>query len=187
MKTKFSDFAKQVKRLELLEAKKEYPLLGLRLNGKGLFHRETKPGDLISSKSLNCVKTGDFIYSRLFGWRGAFTIVPDKFNGYYVSSEFPIFKIDESQIIKEYLLEYCLLPKTLLEIESLCIGTTKASRNRFKEAKFLNMEIFLPSVQKQKEILDKLKLISKFEDNLKTIISKTANLKQTILQESFSE
>lgn len=44
----------------------EYPLLGVRLDNGGAFHRETKLGSQSAATTLYKVKTGDFIYSRLF-------------------------------------------------------------------------------------------------------------------------
>jgi Type I restriction modification DNA specificity domain len=47
-----------------------YRLLGIRLDGLGPFHRETVLGAQTSAAKFYQVKTGDFIYSRLFAWRG---------------------------------------------------------------------------------------------------------------------
>ena len=61
-----------VVRGEQVDPSSEYRLLGVRLDGQGPFHRETVLGTQTSAARLYKVKTGDFIYSRLFAWRGAF-------------------------------------------------------------------------------------------------------------------
>jgi hypothetical protein len=40
------------------------------------------------------------------------------------------------------------------EVEKYCKGTTKASRNRFKEKYLLAMDIRVPSIETQKKILE---------------------------------
>lgn len=185
---KIKEFAQPVKREETIQPEESYEVLGIRLNGNGLYVRERKKGSEIATNTLNKVQEGDFIYSRLFGWRGAFGIVPEKFDGLYVSNEFPTFEIDESKVNKEFLLRYFLLPKTLHEVESYCIGTTKQSRNRFKEPYFLDMEVEFPRIEEQDRLNDRLantenhvfQIKSKGEENERLI----KQLRQSILQEA---
>ncbi len=73
---------------------KTYKLLGVRLEGRGAFLREEKSGDNISAKTLNPVRAGDFIYSRLFAWRGAFGVVP--ICNLFIGAELPIPKFPKT-------------------------------------------------------------------------------------------
>lgn len=130
-----------------------YNLLGVSLAGRGPFLRETKLGQEISGKELNKVNKGNFIYSRLFAWKGAFGIIADEFDGYYCSNEFPVYEVDETQVLADYLNLYFTRPFVWGEVEKYCKGTTKASRNRFKEQFLLAMKIRVPSIERQKEIL----------------------------------
>lgn len=184
-KTKVDKLATQIKRSVTLEEGKEYKLLGLRLYGKGLFHRETKERKNIKANKLFMVKEGDFIYSRLFGWRGAFAIVPKELDSYFVSGEFPTFEVNENIIRKEFLLEYFLRETTLKNVENLCLGRTKASRNRFKEQKFLNMEIKIKSIEEQKILLEKLNKLEFLETKISMIEKIKDDLKECILYEVF--
>ncbi len=81
-----------VSRPESVQVDKEYRLLGIRLDGNGPFLRETKLGAQIAAPTLWRVEVGDFIYSRLFAWRGAFGVIDDILDGSYVSGEFPTFR-----------------------------------------------------------------------------------------------
>lgn len=185
---KIKEFAQPVKREETIQPEESYELLGIRLNGNGLYVRERKKGSEIATNTLNKVQEGDFIYSRLFGWRGAFGIVPEKFDGLYVSNEFPTFEIDESKVNKEFLLRYFLLPKTLHEVESYCIGTTKQSRNRFKEPYFLDMEVEFPRIEEQDRLNDRLANTEKHVSQIKSKGEENEGLikqlRQSILQEA---
>ncbi len=132
---------------------KSYKLLGISLEGRGAFLREEKTGDSISATSLSPVHAGDFIYSRLFAWRGAFDIVSEELDGCFVSNEFPTFKINTKILLPKFLRLYFNRKIVWEEVEKYCTGTTKASRNRFKEQFFLGMEIPLPPLTEQRRIM----------------------------------
>ena len=149
---KVSSFCKQVDRKEVLLGYKEYPLLGVSLEGRGPFVRETKVGSEISGNSRQRVEKGDFIYSRLFAWKGSFGMITEETDGCYCSNEFPIFRCDET-VLEEFLLLYYLQPSTWRIVESFCTGTTKASRNRFKEQYFLDMEVPIPPLGIQEKLV----------------------------------
>lgn len=150
---KIGNVIKRVERKEDLLPNEEYGLLGVSLAGRGPFLRETKMGIEIGASSLNKVSKGDFIYSRLFAWKGAFGVISDELDGCYVSNEFPVYSVDESIVLTEYLNLYFNRPFVWGEVEKYCKGTTKASRNRFKEKYLLAMKIRIPDITIQKEIL----------------------------------
>lgn len=139
---------------ETLIPSKAYNILGCSLAGRGPFLRETKLGQEISGKELNKVSKGNFLYSRLFAWKGAFGIIADEFDGYYCSNEFPVYEVDENIVLAEYLSLYFTRPFVWNEVEKYCKGTTKASRNRFKEEFLLAMKIRVPKLERQREILN---------------------------------
>jgi type I restriction enzyme S subunit len=131
----------------------KYRLLGVRLEGNGAFHRETVSGSETSASRLSRVERGDFIYSRLFAWRGAFGVIGEDLENCYVSNEFPLFRVDESKIDASYLNRWFQLPATWRRVEEDCAGSTPTTRNRFKEEFFLKLEIPLPSLSEQRAIV----------------------------------
>jgi len=172
MKYKISQILSQVQNSVQLNTSERYKLLGLRLEGRGLFIREEKKGIEISATKLNKVRKGDFVYSRLFAWKGAFDYVREGFNDCYVSNEFPTFEIDKTLVNIDYLFYYFNQKKVWKEVEQYCIGVTKASRNRFKEKFFSSMEIDLPSLPEQENIVAKLYAITSNINKLKKLESK---------------
>lgn len=133
-----------------------YRLLGVRLAGNAPFLREEKMGHQIRASHLSKVHAGDFIYSRLFAWRGAFGVIPEELDGAYVSNEFPTFSVDPSRLDVDFLRLYFSQRALWSEVEACCTGTTKASRNRFKEEFFLAMEIPLPPLDEQQRIVSRI-------------------------------
>lgn len=136
-----------------VDASAEYPLLGVRLEGQGPFHRETVRGTQTSASRLYEVKTGDFIYSRLFAWRGAFGLIGPELDGYFVSNEFPTFRPVDCRIHPKYLRYWFRLPDVLRRVEADCSGSTPLTRNRYKEQFFFALEIPLPPLDEQRRIV----------------------------------
>lgn len=159
----------------------EYGLLGISLAGRGPFLRETKMGIEIGANRLNKVSAGNFIYSRLFAWKGAFGIISNELDGCYVSNEFPTYEVDESSILTEYLSLYFSRPYVWGEVEKYCKGTTKASRNRFKEKYLLAMKIRVPSITTQKSILSIRKQSTAQLESVNRALSNLENIHLNIL------
>ncbi len=150
----------QIDRTETVRPEKKYRLLGVRLEGRGAFHRETKLGTETSATSLNRVENGDFIYSRLYAWKGAFSMIGEELDGCYVSNEFPLFSNGkDSPMNLDYLRYWFRLPKVWKTVEDDCQGSTPTTRNRFKEDFFLKLKIPLPPFSEQERIVAHLDAI----------------------------
>ena len=150
----------QIDRAESVRPDGQYRLLGVRLEGNGAFHRETVLGTETSASRLSRANVGDFIYSRLFAWRGAFGLIGQDLDGCFVSNEFPLFKVDESRLNAEYLNRWFQLPATWRRVEEDCTGSTPTTRNRFKEEFFRKLQVPLPPLAEQKAIVVHLNALS---------------------------
>lgn len=141
---------------------REYVSLGLRMYGGGVFAREAKNGSEIKAARLFAVRPGQFIYNRLFASGGSFGLVRPEHEGAVVSNEFPLFDLDESRLIPEYLYLYFQQPLVWEVVAAQCIGTTK-TRLRWKEERFSKYEMPLPSLVEQRRIVD---LIAALDDTI---------------------
>lgn len=150
---RLGDVLQEVDATESLKPDQAYGLVGVRLSGEGPFLRETKLGCEIGATRLNRLAKDLFIYSRLFAWRGAFGIVPADLDGCYASNEFPTYRIVSDKLLPEFLRLYFTRPVVWQAVEKKCQGTTKASRNRFKEEFLLNMSISIPPIEIQEAII----------------------------------
>lgn len=127
----------------------DYPLLGVRLYGNGVFHRETKRGSDLSGAYVYQVAQGDLIYTRLFASKGTFAIVPPEFDGFYTSNEFPVFGLQADDCDLRFILENLIRERTWRRVEDFCTGTTTGSRFRLNERDFLKLPIVLPPHDEQ--------------------------------------
>jgi type I restriction enzyme S subunit len=153
---KLGDLLAQIDRMERVDPDASYHLLGVRLEGNGPFIRETVKGTETSAGRLNQVQSGDFIYSRLFAWRGAFGVITKAMDGCFVSNEFPIFRTNQERLDVGYLARWFQLPHVWRKVEENCTGSTPTTRNRFKEHFFLDLEIPLPPLTEQKALVARL-------------------------------
>ena len=186
-KVKIGDFLKRIKRFVILEDEKEYKLVTIQLHHKGVKLRGYKKGREIKSK-MHGVKAGDFILSGIDARNGAFGIVGDELDGAIVTNDFWYFELNEKLIDKHFFLELTST-KWFDEICRLgSDGTTQ--RIRLQKTKFFNQEIYLPSVDKQKEVSKKFISIKQKKELLEKECSSQQShltlLRQQILQDAIS-
>lgn len=138
----------EVVELQPLTGTATYSLLGVRWWGGGAFIRETKLGSEISATTMRKVGVGRLVYNRLFAYRASFGIVGPECDGAVASSEFPMYEASESKYESSVLLRYVVhalnSPTYLALIDSESTGSTKTSRNRFKQSAFEDFEIAIP-------------------------------------------
>ena len=172
-KVALGELVTQVNRTESVKPDGKYQLLGVRLEGKGAFHRETVAGTETAATRLSRVERGDFIYSRLFAWRGAFGVIGADLDGCFVSNEFPLFRVNESRLNVNYLNRWFQLPATWRRVEDDCTGSTPTTRNRFKEEFFLKLEVPLPPLAEQQSLVVRLDALSGKTRQLETHLDAT--------------
>lgn len=174
---KLGDVLTPTERGEVVNPTNEYRLLGIRLDGKGPFLRETLMGTQTSASRLYRVQKGDFIYSRLFACRGAFGVISEELDGCYVSGEFPTFVPIPGKIDVEYLKYWFRLPSVIERVDADCSGSTPLTRNRFKEKFFLELEIPLPPLAEQQRLVKRI-------EELTQQINEARNLREEAVNES---
>lgn len=130
-----------------------YRLLDAQWYAKGLFAKAEKTGAEIQANTLFEVNTGDFIYNRLFAWKGSFAVASEEHNGCFVSNEFPCFEADHDRLDPRFLWLFFSRQKAWSEALGLSSGSTPTSRNRLKEDQFQRMVIPLPPLPEQQRIV----------------------------------
>jgi type I restriction enzyme S subunit len=125
-----------------------YPNLGIYSYGRGLFAKPDIEGATTSAKILNRVRAGQFIYSRLFAFEGAYAFVPPKFDGYCVSNEFPTFDADPNQLDARWVATYLRSPDRWTELATSSKGLG-VRRQRVPVESVLAYAVWLPPIEQQ--------------------------------------
>lgn len=129
----------------------EYPNLGIYSYARGLFKKAPIDGNNTSASKLYRVKSGDFIYSRLFAFEGAYGYVADEYDGHFVSNEYPTFECSSDHLLIEFLVAYFKSPALWEEISGFAVGLG-SRRKRVKPEAILGHEIWLPPMDWQSKI-----------------------------------
>lgn len=145
-----------VSRPETVDSQKTYHILGAHWYAKGLYTKDIRRGSQIQAKNLYRVEQGDFVYNRLFAWKGSFAVASKENHACYVSNEFPYFSVNKERIDSRYLWRYFSRASVWEEALGLSTGGTPTSRNRLKEDKLLAMRMPLPSLEEQRRIVAKI-------------------------------
>ena len=146
-----------VKSKDVIKVQKEveYKQVTIKINNGGVVPRnngETILGSKIATKRQHVVHAGQFIMSKIDARNGAYGIVPAELEGAIVTNDFPVFDVDTSKIIPQFLVLVSTTEKFIEFARKCSSGTT--NRKRIDIEAFLNQQIPLPSVGEQVEILN---------------------------------
>jgi type I restriction enzyme, S subunit len=136
-----------------------YPTFGVYGFGRGLFDKAPVVGAEISATRLYRASAGQFVYSRLKAFEGAFGLVPPEYNGRYVTNEFPTFTCLPSRLESRYLDLHFRRPEAWAEAARLSTGVG-ARRERLHPEQFLSLAIPLPAVEEQRRIVARVDAIA---------------------------
>jgi type I restriction enzyme, S subunit len=135
-------------------------MLGARWYAGGLYIKDTLTGVEIQASRVYRVDEGDFVYNRLFAWKGSFALATRENQDCYVSNEFPCFRIRPDRLSGQYLQRYLSRSSTWDEALGLSTGGTPTSRNRLKEEAFLAMCIPLPPLAEQRRVVERIEALA---------------------------
>ena len=147
---------KPVSRPESVDPEKTYKILGAHWYAKGLYIKDVLSGSEIRAEKEYRVEEGDFVYNRLFAWKGSFAVATKADDGCYVSNEFPCFAVNCDRADPLYLWKYFSRTSAWDEALGLSTGGTPTSRNRLKEEKFLALKLPLPPLPEQRRIVARI-------------------------------
>lgn len=151
---------------------RSYPNLGIYSFGRGLFHKSPIDGFATSATSLRRVRAGQFIYSRLFAFEGAYGMVTNEFDGAFVSAEYPTFDCDPTQIRAEFLAAYFRAAHVWKAVAAGSKGLGNR-RQRVQPEQVLAHQVWLPPMAWQ----DRLAEVQREVDALRQLqIETTAEL-----------
>lgn len=162
-----------------------YRTAGILNRGRGLFHRPVISGSDTKYPRYNKLHTGQFVYSKLFGWEGSLAVVPAEFEGVHVSHEFPTFDIEPSVADIEYMTH--LARWSGLHDALKDKGTGMGSRRqRVNVDRLLATTVPLPSLPEQRHIARQLNMVRQATEAGAEQLAQVATLRPVLLNAAFS-
>jgi type I restriction enzyme, S subunit len=131
---------------------KEYPQVGVRGFGQGLFARETLRADQTTYKNFNLLYEGALVLSQVKGWEGAVAVCSPDLVGKFVSPEFRTFRCKKEKVIPEYMAFLVATPWFWTKLKEITRGVG-ARRERTRPEQFLRMVLPMPTLEEQEYAL----------------------------------
>jgi len=136
-----------------VQADEVYHFAGIYCFGGGVFVGQKKSGMEFMYPKLTRLRTNDFVYPKLMAWEGALAVVPPECDGLVVSTEYPVFEIDQNKVLPEVLDVFFRTPAVWPGLSGASTGTN-VRRRRLNPADFLAYKIPLPSRATQYRLRD---------------------------------
>jgi type I restriction enzyme S subunit len=148
IRTTLSDVVTLVQDLHKVQTDTTYPNIGIFSYARGLFRKPHIAGLQTSATYLNRVHAGQFIYSRLFAFEGAYGMVYDEFDNYFVSNEYPTFNCNTEKVLPEFLYAYFKSPTVWKDV---AVGSKGLGdrRQRVQPQQILTHRFMLPPIEYQ--------------------------------------
>ena len=142
-----------------VEPLEEYHFAGVYSFGRGVFKGQRKVGSEFAYPKLTRLHVGDFVYPKLMAWEGALGIVPVECDGLVVSTEFPVFEIDNEVMLPEIVDTYFRSPEVWPGLSGQS-GGTNVRRRRLNPNDFLNLQVPWPDQETQAAIKECVSRVS---------------------------
>lgn len=156
-KVSLSDIIELHEVTEPIRAEGQYPQVGVRGFGGGLFAKAAIAGADTMYKSFNCLYSNAIVLSQVKGWEGAIALCPPELDGMFVSPEYRTFRCKPTEASPSYLGELFRTEWFWSQLQEATRGVG-ARRERTRPEQFLNIQLPMPELVDQlriAEILDK--------------------------------
>jgi type I restriction enzyme S subunit len=162
----------------------QYHFAGVYSFGRGVFPSVRKMGSEFAYPRLTRLKARNFVYPKLMAWEGALGIVPPSCDQLVVSTEFPVFEIDEKVMLPEVVDTYFRSPEIWPHLSGQS-GGTNVRRRRLNPQDFLNLEMPWPSDATQRAIRDAVERLSDITNLQTETASELGAMLPAILHKAF--
>lgn len=162
----------------------EYPQVGIKSFGGGLFAKEPVLGLDTTYKYFNRLSSGMVVLSQVKGWEGAVAVCPDDLEGRFASPEYRTFRCLDGAALPEYLAS---LVKTEWFHGLLAMATRGqgARRERTRPEMFLDIELPMPGIDKQARAVEVFRRLWDVTPNNEIMITQLDAMLPSILDKAF--
>lgn len=127
----------------------EYPQVGVKSFGGGLFPKASVYGTETAYKNFNRLYEGTILLSQVKGWEGAIAVCDKNLAGWYVSPEYHTFRCIPNEAIPGYMAALVRTEWFWKHLKNATRGVG-ARRERTRPEQFLTIQIPMPDIKSQK-------------------------------------
>lgn len=140
-----------------------YKRVTIKTNHNGIFLRDIVSGSKIGTKKQFTISPGQFLLSKIDARNGAFGVVPEDLDNAIITGNFWTYEVNEKIVLSEWFLFFTQSHQFIEICKTSSTGSTH--RKYLNEYTFLTHKIKVPSIPKQKQIVDSLKIIKECSDD----------------------
>lgn len=160
-------FLVRVKESIELEDAIKYKRVTIKTNHNGIFLRDVVPGIEIGTKKQFLVQPGQFLLSKIDARNGAFGIVPVGLENAIITGNFWTYEVNKDFVDPDWFLFFTQSHHFMEICKSSSSGSTH--RKYLNEDLFLSHKVKIPSLSRQKEIVNSLQVLENSISNLHEI------------------
>jgi type I restriction enzyme S subunit len=146
-------------RSEKVDPSRFYPMVGVLSYGRGLFDREPVLGGNTSYRTFYRLKSDHIVMSQLFGWEGAVALSDKRFEGKYLSPQFPTFSCNSPELDRGFLGWFLRLQSSWNALAKQTKGMGDRRRTLIPD-NLLNLQIPLPAIDEQRRIVTRVEAVA---------------------------
>jgi type I restriction enzyme, S subunit len=165
---------------------RSYSNLGIFSYARGLFRKPPIEGCKTSATTLYQVHSGQFIYSRLFAFEGAYAVVPDEFDGHFVSNEFPAFDPNHEVVLPGFLRWLFACPWVWAQLATGSTGMGDR-RQRIHPDRIAEYLAPIPPLEEQCRIVNHLDRIERLMNERQSAIDAMGVEAEAMLSSTFEQ
>lgn len=165
-----------------VERQGNYAVAGVLNAGNGLFPRERINGSATNYPALYRLHTDQLVMRKLTAWEGPITTVGEAYDGFFVSPEFPTFRLDRNVLEPAYMRLVCQTPQLWEAMKNTSTGTVQR-RKRVSPSALLSIEIDLPPLQEQRRIVDLISAVDAEIASAQYVTRTVASARSSLLNE----
>ncbi|MEU9590856.1 restriction endonuclease subunit S [Streptomyces sp. NPDC048193] len=129
-----------------------YHLAGVLNAGKGVITKGELDGGDTEYVAMNVLRADQVVMRKLTAWEGPITVVPDEFDGFVVSNEFPTFTLGPD-LMPDWMRHVCGSPRLWAEMKNRVSGTVQR-RKRLNPEQLLQIQLPIPPREVQARIVE---------------------------------
>jgi type I restriction enzyme S subunit len=168
-----------------VEPDRSYPNVGIYSFGRGLFRKLDIDGGTTSATALYRIHAGQFIYSRLFAFEGAYGYITPQFDSHYVSNEFPTFDPDPTLLDARWLACYLRSPERWAELGGSSKGMG-VRRQRVPIEAVMAYIVWLPPIHYQQTVVASIDQVDTIRKGRLDSTRRIESLVPAMLTEAFA-
>jgi type I restriction enzyme, S subunit len=131
---------------------RQYPQVGVKGFGQGLFAREVLDANQTTYREFNRLYDGAIVLSQVKGWEGAIAACGSDLMGKYVSPEYRTFRCIPDHAMPRYMAAVVVTPWFWNQLQHLTRGMG-GRRERIRPEQFLTMKVPMPEISHQQQAL----------------------------------